>query len=376
MQVPFADLGAQYKQIKPQALRRLDKLCKRGNFILGEELNRFEREFADYCQVKYAIGLNSCTDALFLSLLSLGIGRNDEVIVPVFTFIATALAVSHTQARPVFIDIDEKTYNIDVNRIEKAITKRTRAIIPVHLFGQPADMDSILRIADKYGLKVIEDAAQAHGAEYKRKTQDARRKTQKAGSIGDIGCFSFYPTKNLGSFGDGGMAVTNNKEIFRRLRMLRDNGRVSHYVHTVTGYNSRLDTLQAIILRLKLKYLDKWNQVRHKNAAIYTELLENNSDLICPYEASYASHIYHVYALQTKQRDKLRAHLRRQGISALIHYPIPLHLQKAYKDLGYKRGDFPVSEKIARRIISLPMHPFLKHHQIQYVAGKILQFLD
>jgi dTDP-4-amino-4,6-dideoxygalactose transaminase len=379
MQVPFVDLGAQYKQIKSQALRRLDKFCKQGNFILGEELDRFEQEFADYCGTKFAVGLNSGTDALFLSLLSLGIGRNDEVIVPAFTFIATALAISHTQAQPVFVDIDEKTYNIDISRIEKAITKKTRAVIPVHLFGQPADMGPILKIADKYGLKVIEDTAQAHGAEYissQLRVNSSQKQKKRVGSIGDIGCFSFYPTKNLGGFGDGGMAVTNSKGVYQRLRMLRDSGRVSHNIHVLKGYNSRLDTLQAIILRLKLRYLDKWNQMRRENAGIYTDLLKDNPSIICPYEATHVRHVYHIYALQIKERDKVRAYLRKKGISTLIHYPIPLHLQKACKDLGYKRGDFPVSEKIARRIISLPMHPNLSRYEIEYVARKLLQFLD
>ena len=370
MQVPFVDLGSEYRQIKSQAFRRLDKLCKQGNFIFGEELNRFEQEFADYCQTRYAVGMNSGTDAIFLGLLSLGIGRNDEVIVPVFTFIATALAVSHTQARPVFVDIDAKTYNIDVNQIERAITRRTRAIMPVHLFGQPADMEPILKIADKYGLKVIEDAAQAHGAEY------FRPQVKRAGSIGDIGCFSFYPTKNLGGFGDGGIVVTNNKKILGRLRMLRDSGRISHNLHAIKGYNSRLDTLQAIILRLKLRHLDKWNYIRHRNAKIYTDILKGNPHIICPHEASYARHVYHIYALQINNRDRVYTYLKKKGIGVCIHYPIPLHLQKAYKELGCKRGDFPIAEKIACQIISLPMHPKLSRQEIQYVSRQISQILD
>lgn len=376
MQIPFVDLGSQYRQIRAQAFRSWDKFCKQGNFILGQEVSKFEEEFADYCQVKYAVGLNSGTDALFLSLLSLGVGKNDEVIVPVFTFIATALAVSHTQAKPVFADIDEKTYNIDVSRIEKLITRRTKAIIPVHLFGQPADMDPILKIADKYGLKIIEDAAQAHGAEYSSsqpKIHNARFK--KTGSMGDVGCFSFYPTKNLGAFGDGGVAVTNNKKIFQHLRMLRDSGRTVHDMHAIQGYNSRLDTLQALILRLKLKHLDRWNQLRRKNAEIYTELLEDNPYVTCPYAMPYGKHVYHIYALQVKARDKLRAYLQKKGIKTLVHYPIPLHLQKAYREMGYRQGDFPVAEGIARRIVSLPMHPFLKRREIEYISGKISQFL-
>lgn len=377
MRVPFTDLGAQYRQIKLRAFHRLDKVCKQGNFILGEEVRKLEQEFADYCDVRYAVGLNSGTDALFLGLLSSGIGRNDEVIVPVFTFIATALAVTHAQARPVFVDIDEKTYNIDVSRMKKAITRRTRAIIPVHLFGQSVDMNSILKIADKYGLKVIEDAAQAHGGKYSSAhTKLNTPQLKKTGSMGDIGCFSFYPTKNLGGFGDGGMVVTNNKKIFQRLHILRDSGRISHNEHILQGYNSRLDTLQAIILRLKLSYLDKWNRMRRRNAKIYTDLLKDHSRLICPYEADYASHVYHIYTLQIKERNRIFAYLRKNGIGVLIHYPIPLHLQKAYKELGYKQGDFPVAEKIARRIISLPMHPFLTRREIEYVSRKIVQFLN
>jgi dTDP-4-amino-4,6-dideoxygalactose transaminase len=375
MKVSFVDLAAQYRQIRLPALRQLDKLCKQGNFILGQELDRFEREFAEYCGTRYAVGLNSGTDALFLGLLSLGIGRNDEVIVPAFTFIATALAVSHTHASPVFVDIDPNTYNINAQQIKKAITKKTRAIIPVHLFGQPADMDPIIKIANKYGLKVVEDAAQAHGAEYKSTVHKIRRSGCRVGSIGHIGCFSFYPTKNLGGFGDGGMVVTNNKGAYQQLRVLRDSGRVSHYQHVIKGYNSRLDALQAIVLRQKLKYLDKWNNLRRKKARIYTRLLKDNPYIICPYEAVYARHVYHIYALQVSQRDKILKHLRKKGIGALVHYPKPIHLQKAYQDLGYRRGDFPVAEKIARRIISLPMHPDLSPREIEYVARQILRII-
>jgi dTDP-4-amino-4,6-dideoxygalactose transaminase len=376
MRVPFVDLGAQYRQIKSQAFRRLDNLCKKGNFILGEEVGRFEQEFADYCGTRFAVGLNSGTDALFLGLLSLGLGRDDEVIVPAFTFIATALAVSHTQAKPVFVDVNEDTYNIDVSQIKRAITRKTRAIIPVHLFGQSADMGPIIKVADRYGLKVVEDAAQAHGAEYIRTKHSARGTAQKVGSIGDIGCFSFYPTKNLGGFGDGGMLVTNNERVYRQLRMLRDSGRASHYTHAIRGYNSRLDTLQAIVLRQKLRYLDKWNRLRRRNAKIYTSLLKGNPYVVCPYEAAYARHVYHIYALQVRRRDGLLAYLRKRGITALVHYPKPVHLQKAYKDLGYKRKDFLVAESIARRIISLPMHPYLSYREIKFVVKNILQFLD
>jgi len=371
MRVGFVDLTSQYKQIRKDALGKIDQICKKSNFILGDELVSFEHEFAVYCKTKYAIGLNSGTDALFLALLSLGVGKGDEVIVPAFSFISTALAVSYTQAKPVFVDIDQNTYNIDASQVSKAITKRTRAIIPVHLFGQSADMKPIMNIALKYGLKVIEDAAQAHGAEY-----SIGRNKLKVGAIADAGCFSFYPTKNLSCFGDGGLVVTNNKKVYQKLHMLRDAGRSSHDLHAIKGYNSRLDTLQAAVLRLKLKHLEKWNNARRKNAALYTNLLKNNADIVCPHTAPYAKHVYHVYALNTRHRDKLRSYLKKNKIASMIHYPRPIHLQKAYKDLGYRRGDLPVTEETCRRIISLPMHPFLKRQEIHYVAGKILKFFS
>lgn len=383
MRVRFVDLGSQYRQIKAQALSRLDALCKQGGFILGEELEKFEKEFADYCGVKYAVGVNSGTDALFLALLSLGIGKGDEVIIPAFTFIATAFAVSHTQARPVFVDIDEKTYNINPGQIERAINKRTRAIIPVHLFGQAADMGAILKIAAKYGLKVIEDAAQAHGAEYVRPLSPSaglpsvaghkatKSQVEKVGSIGDVGCFSFYPTKNLGAFGDAGIAVTNNKNIYKRLRMLRDCGRSAHNKHIIKGYNSRLDTLQAIILRLKLRHLDKWNRLRRRNAGIYNKLLKDKPGITLPYEAPFARHVFHIYALQINKRRRVIAKFYKKGIGAQVHYPVPVFLQGAYKDLPQGRRSFPVTERICRRIISLPMHPFLKRQEIEFVVNQI-----
>ncbi|MFH1202692.1 MAG: DegT/DnrJ/EryC1/StrS family aminotransferase [Candidatus Omnitrophota bacterium] len=366
MMVKFIDLGLQYKQIEPEVCHMLDELFRKGDFILGEEVGLFEQEFSRYCRVKYAVGLNSGTDALFLSLLSLGIGKGDEVIVPAFTFIATAFAVSYTGARPVFVDIDEATYNIDINKIEGAITKRTKAIIPVHLFGQPADMDKILSIAKKHKLKVVEDAAQAHGAKYKGRP---------VGSLGDVGCFSFYPTKNLGACGDGGMVVTRSKTIYERLRIFRDCGRVSRYEHKIIGYNSRLDTLQAAILRLKLKRLDAWNKARRLAAALYTRLLKADHRIITPHEASYARHVYHIYAARLKDRDKVYRFLRKKGIGTLIHYPIPLHLQGAYIGLGYKKGDFPVAERVSQEILSLPIYPHLKSRQIKYITKNIKKIL-
>lgn len=366
MKIPLIDLNAQYQEIKSQIRLEIDDTLKRGDFILGEKVNLFEERFARYCNVKYAAGVASGTDALFLSLLSLGIGASDEVIAPVFTYIATASAVSYTGAKPVFVDIDEETYNIDVKRIEKAITKRTKAIIPVHLYGQPADMQPILRIARKYNLKVIEDTAQAHGAVYKN---------LKVGSIGDIGCFSFYPSKNLGGFGDGGLITTDSRKIYDLLLKLRNCGRKTKYIHVIKGYNSRLDTIQAAILNVKLKYLDIWNNMRRKNAKIYSRLLEDVKGIILPVEKSNAKHVYHIYAVRVKNRNSVVNGLKTKGISTLVHYPLPLHLQPAYADLGYKRGDFPIAEKVSKEIISLPMYPHLKKPQIEYVAKALKELL-
>ena len=372
MKVPFLDLHAQYKEIEKEVQVSFKRILEKSDFILGEDEKLFEQGFAGYCGRKFGIGVNSGTDALILSLLSLGIGPGDEVIVPVFTFIATASSVSLTGARPVFIDVEEKTLNIDINRIERAVTKRTKAIIPVHLFGQPADMVPILKIARKYNLKVIEDAAQAHGADYSGgRVWGVGCRVKKAGSMGDIGCFSFYPTKNLGGCGDGGMVVLDDERLYKKLLMLRDNGRKSKYEHTIIGYNSRLDTLQAAILKSKLRHLDTWNNLRRNNAKVYNGLLKNVKGVITPYQAPYAGHVYHIYAIRVKNRESMVTHLKKQGVGVMVHYPIPLHLQKAYKSQVYKKGDFPAAERIAREILSLPMHPFLKHSQIEYVVSQI-----
>ncbi|MCM8800303.1 MAG: DegT/DnrJ/EryC1/StrS family aminotransferase, partial [Candidatus Omnitrophica bacterium] len=326
----------------------------------------FEKEFAHFCGAKYAVGVSSGTDALFLSLLSLGIGEGDEVIVPVFTYIATALVVSHTGARPVFVDIREDTYNIDPEKIEKLITKNTKAIIPVHLYGQPADMPRILELARKYKLKVIEDAAQAHGAKIK-----INHKWQMVGSIGDIGCFSFYPSKNLGALGDGGLIITDSQKIYKKLLILRDYGRISKYIHKIIGYNCRLDTLQAAILRVKLKKLLKWNRLRQESAKKYNRYLKDIKGIITPYVSEGVEHVYHIYAIRTKFRKKILEEFKKRGIISLVHYPLPLHLQPAYKDLGYKRGDFPIAEKVSQEILSLPIFPHITDRQIRYVVEAI-----
>jgi len=371
MKIPFLDLNSQNKIIKEEIDLSLGKAIKNCDFILGKQEISFEKEFAGYCGRKFGIGVNSGTDALFFALLSLGIGPGDEVVVPVFTYIATAFAVTFTGARPVFVDIEENTYNIDVNKIEEAITKKTKAIIPVHLFGQPADMQPISKIARKYNLKIIEDAAQAHGAEYKI----SENNWKKAGNIADIGCFSFYPTKNLGGFGDGGMIICDDQKIFKKLLMLRDYGRKSRYEHVTLGYNSRLDTLQAAILLVKLKYLEKWNMIRRKNAKVYNCLFKNNPKIISPFEADYAKSVYHAYSVRVKNRDKVREYLGEKNIGTMIYYPLPLHLQEVYRNLGGKKGDFPVAERVSEQIISLPMHPFLKEAQIRYIAKQIEGFL-
>lgn len=372
MSVPFLDLSQQYKETKNDIDALLKKAIKRYDFILGEDVVIFEQEFARYCNRKFAVGVNSGTDALFLGLLSLGIGRGDEVIVPAFTYIATALAVSFTGAKPVFVDIDEKTYNIDVGRIKNAISKKTKAIIPVHLYGQPADMKPILDIAKSHNLKVIEDAAQAHGARYKI----SKDKWRITGSMGDIGCFSFYPTKNLGAFGDGGMVVLGDEEVYKRLRMLRDYGRRSRYEHVSLGYNSRLDTVQAAILRAKLKHLKRWNNMRRRNAKIYTDKLKGIKNIVLPYEAHYGRHVYHIYAIRIKNRDAIIEELAKRGVNVLIHYPIPIHLQKVYGNLGYRKGDFPVSERVAQEIVSLPMYPHLKETQIKFITQTLKEIVE
>jgi dTDP-4-amino-4,6-dideoxygalactose transaminase len=369
--IHFSDLSLQHKAIKKEMLSAINKVIQRNDYILGEDVQAFEKEFAQFCNARYAVGVSSGTAALFLANMALGIGKGDEVIVPAFTYIATALAVSYTGAKPVFVDIEEDTYNIDVKKIEKAITKNTKAIIPVHLYGQPANMSEILRIARQYDLKVIEDAAQAHGASVKMDGVSA-----VTGGIGDIAAFSFYPSKNLGALGDGGMLTTNSEEIYKKFLMLRDYGRVSKYEHSMIGYNSRLDTLQAAVLRTKLKKLDSWNQMRRKAADAYNRLLKNCDGIITPFAGSSVKHVYHVYAIRTQRREEMLNHLKSNAVSVVVHYPIPLHLQKAYADLNYKLGDFPVAERVSREIISLPMYPYMKTKDIKFVAKLIKEVAE
>lgn len=367
-QIPFVDLKAQYSAIVDEVNAAISTVLERTDFILGESVSMFEEEFAAYCEASYAVGLDSGTSALELALRAFDIGSGDEVITAANTFIATALAISYTGARVVLVDVDPSTYTIDPAEVEKAITPRTKAIIPVHLYGQPADMEPIMQIADRHGLVVIEDACQAHGAKYKGK---------RVGSIGHAAAFSFYPAKNLGAYGDGGMLVTSDKRVDESLRMLRNYGQREKYHHGLRGYNRRLDTLQAAVLRTKLKYLDDWNAARRRHVAQYNLLLgENPSKVVTPVQREYAEPVCHLYVIQVNDRDGLQARLNDQGISSGIHYPVPIHLQPAYQGLGYGRGDFPIAEKQAQRILSLPMYPELASDAIERVAAAIGEFVS
>ncbi|HOW35787.1 MAG TPA: DegT/DnrJ/EryC1/StrS family aminotransferase [Candidatus Omnitrophota bacterium] len=363
MKVTFIDFTKQNKDIEKEVEKGFKQVIKDASFILGKDVARFEKEFSQYCGVSYGIGVNSGTDALHLAVRALDIGPGDEVILPSFTFIATALAVSYTGAKTVFADIAEDTYNIDPQKIEKLITKKTKAIIAVHLYGQSADMEEIQKIAKKYNLKIIEDSAQAHGALYRGK---------KIGSSGDVACFSFYPTKGLGAYGDGGMVITQDKSIYEKVLMLRDYGRVGRYNHVVKGYNSRLDTLQAIVLSAKLKHLDQWNKMRTEVAARYCRILSGIEGIKAPTIKNDRTHTFQTFAIRVKgKRDKVCEGLKAKGVTSLIHYPIPLHLQEAYKELGHKKGDFPVSEMVAGEILSLPMFPHMRKNQVEYVCSSI-----
>ena len=362
--IPLVDLKAQYLSLKPEIDQAIQRVIDNTDFILGKEVELFEKEFASFSRARYGIGVASGTDALHLSLLALGIGSGDEVITAANTFVATVLAINYAGAQPVLVDIDQENYNMDPSLIKQAVTKKTKAIIPVHLFGQPADMGSIMKIAKEHNLKVIEDACQAHGTEYKG---------SRAGSIGDIGCSSFYPGKNLGAYGDGGMVLTNSEKIAQRIRMLRNYGSQVKYYHEFKGFNSRLDTIQAAILRVKLKRLNKWTEERRRHAKRYNELLKG-MEVVTPREEDYAKHVYHLYIIRIKERDRLLKYLKSKGIFAGIHYPIPIHLLNAYRDLGYKRRDFPVTEQIAKEIISLPIYPELKEDEIKYIVNNIKAF--
>jgi len=361
--IQFVDLVAQYQQIKPEVDAAMAKVCSRGDFILGEDVKLFEQEFAAFCKVPHCVAVANGTEALKLALLACGVGPGDEVITCTHTFIATVFAIHQAGAKPVLVDCDPQTYTIDIAQVERAITPRTKAIIPVHLYGQPADMDPILAVARKHKLYVIEDACQAHGAEYK---------VRRCGSMGDIAAFSFYPGKNLGAYGDGGAVTTTRADLAERVSLLRNHGQKVKYEHIVKGFNSRLDTLQAVVLRIKLRHLEQWNEARRRAAAKYDRLLAGTR-LVTPKVAPYAKPVFHLYVVQVPDRKKQQAAFDAANISHGIHYPIPVHLQPAFAELGYKLGSFPVTEALVSKIISLPMFPELTDSQIERVVGACLK---
>lgn len=366
MNIPFLDLKAQYRQIEEDVLPVVTEAMRNGAFIGGPQVTGFEEEFAAFCDSRYCIGVGSGTDALRFALMAAGVGPDTEVITVPNTFIATTEAISQTGAQPVFVDIDPLTCNMDASQIESRINPKTKAIVPVHLYGQPADMDSILDIADRHDLAVIEDACQAHGALHKNK---------KAGSMGTAGCFSFYPGKNLGAFGEGGAVVTQDEKIARTISMIRDHGQRKKYYHDMEGFNGRLDAIQAGILRIKLKRLADWNASRRKNADYYTKRLSGIDGIQTPHEADFARSVYHLYVIHVDNRDALQQFLAERGIATGLHYPMPLHLQDAYAHLGLKEGAFPVTENSARRLLSLPMFAELTTEQMDYVVDSIEAFV-
>lgn len=366
--IPLLDLRAQYATLRDEIHAALDRVIESQHFILGPEVEALEQEVAAYSHCRYGIGVSSGTDALLVSLMAIDIRPGDEVITTPYTFFATAGSIARLGAKPVFVDIDPATYNIDPAGIEAAITPRTKAILPVHLFGQMADMDPILAIAERHGLYVIEDAAQAIGAEYKGR---------RAGSIGHLGCFSFFPSKNLGGFGDGGMVVTNDPGLADKVRLLRGHGARPKYYHKVVGGNFRLDALQAAVLRVKLKYLDEWTAARQRNAERYRRLFtEAGVEIGLPHDAGYGRHIYNQFVIRSKRRDALMAYLKAQQIGTEIYYPVPMHLQECFAELGYRKGDFPASEQAALETLAIPVYPELSEGAQQAVVKNIQRFVD
>lgn len=362
VQVPFLDLKAQYQTIKSEIGEAIEQVLESTAFAGGPFVKQFEDSFAPYCQCQHAVGVSNGTSALWVALKCLGIRPGDEVITVPNTFIATAEAISFCGATPVFVDIDPLTHTIDPDLIEQAITPNTRAIVPVHLYGQMADMDPIMEIAKRYGLIVVEDAAQAHGAEYKGR---------RAGSIGHAGCFSFYPGKNLGAYGEAGAVVTHDASLAEAMRVLRDHGQARKYYHSVIGWNARMCGIQGAVLTVKMRHIEEWTEKRRRNASLYSSLLQEIEGITVPAEADYARHVYHIYPILMEERDEVMETLKQHGITCGIHYPLPVHLQDAYASLGYNVGAFPVTEKAARELISLPMYAELTEEQIQYVAQQL-----
>lgn len=362
--IPLVDLKAQYESIKPEIDRAISEVVESCQFILGPKVEAFEADFAAYCQTRFAFGMNSGTSSLHLALLAAGVGPGDEVITVSYTFVATVAGILYTGATPILVDIDPLTCNIDPAKIEAAITPRTKVIMPVHLYGTCADMDAILEIARRHKLIVIEDAAQAHGAEYKGR---------RAGSMGDLACFSFYPGKNLGAYGEGGAVVTNNEKYVDVIKQLRDQGQSAKYLHERVGYNYRLEAIQGAVLGVKLKHLDDWNALRRRHAEVYTRELADVDVRMLHLSDDYTP-VHHVFPLFTEHRDELREHLHANGISSGIHYPIPVHMQRGFSNLGYKEGDLPVTESVCREVLSLPMYPELADETVMQIADSVRQF--
>ena len=380
MNIPFLDLVTPHRELEEELIDFFRSCLQTASFVGGEQVQAFEREFAEFCETKYCVAVNSGTDALRFSLIAAGIGPGDQVVTVPNTFIATTEAISQTGATPAFVDIDERTYNMDPNKLEDFLRSRnsqpgTRnrpaAVLPVHLYGQPADMDSILEIANKYKLIVVEDACQAHGALYYSKKDG---KWKKAGSMGLTAAFSFYPGKNLGACGEGGAVTTNDEKVAQKIRMLRDHGQAKKYYHDFEGYNGRLDAMQCGILRIKLRHLSDWNAKRRQNASLYTQHLKLDS--IPPYEPEWTKAVYHLYVIRIQKRDELQKYLSENGINTGLHYPIPLHLQDAYRKSRLRNGSYPITEKVSDQILSLPMFPNLTGEQVEYVSQKIKAFLD
>lgn len=375
MKIPILDLKRQYQSIKGEIDRAIARVIESGQFILGPEVEAFEKEVSHYLGVKHAIGVASGTDALWLSLKAAGVGPGDRVIVPSFTFFATAGAVCNVGAMPVFVDINPQTFNADSKYVrdllesDTQLQEQAKAIIPVHLYGQPAEMDALIEIAQRYKLIVIEDAAQVIGAEYK---------AQKAGTMGHLGCFSFFPTKNLGAYGDGGLVVTNDDQLAERVRLLRVHGSKPKYYHHMIGTNSRLDALQAAILRVKLSHLDEWTRARQEHAAHYNQTLSQVEGLTVPYKAPECTHIYHQYTIRVAngRRDALQKFLKEQGIGTEVYYPLPLHLQPCFQNLGYREGQLPEAERASREVLSLPIFPELHPRELEFIANSIRKFFE
>jgi dTDP-4-amino-4,6-dideoxygalactose transaminase len=358
IKVPFLDLKSHHAPLRHEINRAIQEVIDECAFAGGPFVARFEADFAAYCACPYAVGLGSGTEALWLSLLALGVGPGDEVITVPNTFMATAEAISYCGARPVFVDVDECSYTMDPGELEKSVTTKTKAIIPIHLFGQPADMDPILEFAREHGLFVIEDACQAHGAEYKGR---------KVGSLSDAACFSFYPGKNLGAFGEAGAVVTRNTQLQEKIRILRDHGQIRKYHHSMVGWNCRMDGIQAAVLRIKLRHLESYNELRRSHARHYDQALGDIDEVVTPLHAVWARHVYHVYAIRVKNRDEIMRSLAEMGIGSGVHYPVPIHLQEAYQGLGYPPGTFPIAERCATEFVSLPIFPELTFAQVEMV---------